>query len=51
MTRRFSERWLDELKAQVIGPLIDSVFPLSKAAKAHQRLEERKNVGKVILTP
>lgn len=51
MTQRFSERWLDELKAQIVGPLIDSVFPFSQVAKAHQRLEERRNVGKVILTP
>ena len=51
MTRRFSERWSDELKAQIVGPLIDSVFPFSQVAKAHQRLEERRNVGKVILTP
>jgi len=34
MTRRFSERWLDELKAQVIGPLIDSVFPFFAGCKS-----------------
>jgi len=51
MTRRFSERWLDVLKAQIVGPVIDSVFPFSQVADAHRRLEDRRNVGKVILTP
>jgi NADPH:quinone reductase len=35
----------------VIRPRIDSTFPLADAAKAHQRLEERKAAGKVILLP
>lgn len=30
---------------------IDSIFPLEKAAEAHQKLEERKTAGKVLLTP
>lgn len=34
-----------------ISPLVDSVFPFSKAADAHLRLESRKNVGKVVLVP
>jgi NADPH:quinone reductase len=51
MTRRFSERWLDALKTKIVGPLIDSVFPFSQVADAHRRLEDRGNVGKVILTP
>jgi NADPH:quinone reductase len=51
MTRRFSERWLDALKAQIVGPVIDSVFPFSQVADAHRRLEDRRNVGKIILTP
>jgi NADPH:quinone reductase len=29
---------------------IDQVFPLEKAAEAHQKLEERKTAGKVLLT-
>lgn len=28
---------------------IDSIFPLEKAAQAHQKLEERKTIGKVLL--
>lgn len=34
-----------------LTPVIDSVFPLSDAAKAHQRMESRQNFGKIILIP
>lgn len=30
-------------------PLIDKIFPLARANEAHQRLRERKNLGKVLL--
>jgi NADPH:quinone reductase-like Zn-dependent oxidoreductase len=30
-------------------PVVDSVFPLHKAAEAHRRMEERKNFGKIVL--
>jgi len=33
-----------------LHPVIDSVFPLSQAADAHRRVEERKNIGKVVLS-
>jgi synaptic vesicle membrane protein VAT-1 len=35
----------------VIKPTVDQVFPFSKAADAHLRIEERQNVGKVVLVP
>jgi len=31
-----------------VKPHIDSVFPLSKGADAHRRIQERKNIGKVV---
>ena len=34
-----------------INPHVDSTFPLDKAADAHRHMEERKNIGKVILVP
>ena len=48
-------RWLREIlrlaaEGQLV-PTIDGVFPFSEAAAAHARLEERRNVGKVLLTP
>ena len=38
------------LESGDIAPLIDGVFPLSRAADAHRRLESSAHVGKVILT-
>ena len=31
-------------------PVIDSVFPLADAAKAHQRMESSAHIGKIVLT-
>jgi NADPH:quinone reductase-like Zn-dependent oxidoreductase len=30
--------------------VVDSVFPLSEAAKAHQRMENNENIGKIVLS-
>ena len=47
--------WLDALlqcwNRREIAPLISATFPLDKAADAHHYIQDRKNVGKVILTP
>ena len=32
-----------------LRPVVDSVFPLSQAADAQRRMEERKNFGKIVL--
>jgi NADPH:quinone reductase-like Zn-dependent oxidoreductase len=34
-----------------IQPRVDATFPLERAADAHRRIEERRNVGKVVLVP
>jgi NADPH:quinone reductase-like Zn-dependent oxidoreductase len=34
-----------------LRPAVDEVFPLSAAADAHRRLEERQQFGKIVLTP
>jgi NADPH:quinone reductase-like Zn-dependent oxidoreductase len=34
-----------------IDPVIDRVLPFSRAAEAHRRIEDRENVGKVVLVP
>ena len=34
-----------------IKPHIDSSFRFTEAAKAHLRLQEAKNIGKVVLVP
>lgn len=36
-------------KSPKLRPVIDSVFPLEKAADAHRRMESRKNFGKIVL--
>ena len=37
------------LESGEIAPHIDSIFPGAKAAKAHQYIHDRKNIGKVLL--
>jgi NADPH:quinone reductase-like Zn-dependent oxidoreductase len=48
-------RWMDQLMglwAQgAIKPRIDRDFPFDEAAAAHHFIQDRKNVGKVLLTP
>ncbi len=36
--------------AGVVRPVIDSVFPLERAADAHRRLESGAHIGKIVLT-
>lgn len=47
--------WMREIlalaEAGSIAPVIDSVHPFSRAGDAHDRLELRRNVGKVLLVP
>ncbi len=38
------------LSAGSIGPVIDSTFPLEKAADAHRRIDDSSHIGKIILT-
>ena len=39
------------LSAGVIRPVVDSSFAFDRAADAHRRLMEGRNIGKVVLTP
>jgi NADPH:quinone reductase-like Zn-dependent oxidoreductase len=49
------ERGLDGvsqlLNSRRIQPTVDEVFPFAQAARAHRRIEERRNIGKVVLVP
>ncbi len=38
------------LEAGRLRPVIDSVFPLAEASKAHERIESPEHVGKIVLT-
>jgi NADPH:quinone reductase-like Zn-dependent oxidoreductase len=42
---------MDLWHAHVVRPRIDGVYPFDRAADAHRRLSERRNVGKVLLVP
>ncbi len=47
--------WMQELLKGVaegwIRPHVDKVFPFEQATEAHRYIEERKNIGKVVLVP
>ena len=49
ITQRFVDRWLPELKAGKLQPVIDSVYPLAKVREAHEYMEANRNIGKIIL--
>ncbi len=38
------------LESGAIKPVIDSVFPLSEASKAHERMESSDHMGKIVLS-
>ena len=42
---------LDHVAAGRLRPVVDSVLPLRDAAEGHRRLEERRAIGKIVLTP
>jgi NADPH:quinone reductase-like Zn-dependent oxidoreductase len=39
------------LERGAIEPVVAEVFPFDRAAEAHRFIQDRKNIGKVILTP
>jgi synaptic vesicle membrane protein VAT-1 len=42
---------VDLCGAGTLDPVVDTSFPFAEAAKAHERLQDRQNFGKVLLTP
>lgn len=51
MVQRFRAHWLERFDgAGSLEPVVDSTFPLARAADAHRRMESAANVGKIILT-
>lgn len=49
ITRQFQSRFWPLLESGVLVPIIDTVFPMPEAQKAHQYVGENRNVGKVVL--
>ena len=48
---RWSRKLIRYYERGDIRPHVDRTFPLAEATEAHRYIEERQNVGKVILTP
>jgi NADPH:quinone reductase len=47
--RAFSEDVVPRLASGVLRPVLDSTFPLERAADAYARLASNETVGKVVL--
>ena len=50
MLRREMATLMDDYGAGRIKPIVGKTFPLAEAAKAHRFMQERQNIGKVVLT-
>ena len=48
-TRLFSQEVVPLFAQGLLRPTIDSTFKLAEIAKAHERVESNKNVGKVVI--
>ena len=42
---------LGHIREGRLEPVVDSVLPLAEARRAHQRIEDRRQMGKVVLVP
>jgi putative PIG3 family NAD(P)H quinone oxidoreductase len=50
ITQAFIRESLPSFESGRLKPLVDSVFPLEEAAKAHAKMETNDNMGKIVLT-
>jgi NADPH:quinone reductase-like Zn-dependent oxidoreductase len=48
---RVTEPLLDDLAKGRLDPVVAEAFPFDRAADAHRFIEERRNIGKVVLVP
>jgi NADPH:quinone reductase-like Zn-dependent oxidoreductase len=48
---RVTEPLAEALRKREIEPVVAESFPFDRAGDAHRFLQERRNVGKVVLTP
>ncbi len=49
MTQRFIRETLPHFEAGRLRPVVDSVFDFEAVAKAHERMEQNANTGKIVL--
>ena len=50
MVSAIEAKVLPLLREGKVKPLMDSTFPLEKAADAHRRMETSEHIGKIVLT-
>jgi putative PIG3 family NAD(P)H quinone oxidoreductase len=50
LTRDFAENALPLFRQGRLKPVIDRIYPLAEVQEAHRRMEENKNIGKIVLT-
>jgi synaptic vesicle membrane protein VAT-1 len=48
---KFTRPLMELMEKGVIEPVVSQSFPFSRAADAHRFIQERRNVGKVVLVP
>lgn len=49
LTREFKEFAYDKIASGRIKPVIDKIYDWKDVAEAHKRMEENKNIGKIVL--
>jgi tumor protein p53-inducible protein 3 len=50
ITQAFIRETLPLFERGLLRPVVDRVFPLAEAAKAHERMEANENFGKIVLS-
>lgn len=50
LTQNFTSKTLSLFKDGILKPIIDSTFDWTDTDKAHQRMQDNKNTGKIVLT-
>ncbi len=50
LTESFRQNVLKKIESGEIRPVIDSIYDWSEVEKAHQKMAENRNIGKIILT-
>jgi synaptic vesicle membrane protein VAT-1 len=48
---RITRPLLSDLQSERLKPVVAQSFPFEQAGEAHRYLAERRNIGKVVLTP
>jgi NADPH2:quinone reductase len=50
MVAAIEDKVMPLIRSRKVKPLMDSSFPLEKAAEAHRRMETSEHIGKIVLT-